>query len=346
MKSFIGKASFAINIIKSKIFRQVIPLQVQLTVTDHCNLRCNYCYADYPARGHKDLSIDEIFKIIDDLKKLGTRRINLVGGEPLSRSDIGDIINYITERNIQCALTTNGYLVPAKLEYVKKLNVLCVSLDGEKIENDANRGEGSFEKAFNAVMIAKEHGIPVQVACVITRKNLYSIEWLLQKGKEFGFQVGFSTLIQKTVDGNKESAPDIPSDDEYRKVIKRIIDLKEDGYPVLFSKKNLEYALNWKYGYDTDKIMGEEPNFDYIKCNAGKNFGIIDVNGDVYPCPTLVDTGKPLNGLKDGMAKAFENASGHNCKTCHIPCQNEFNLMYSLDPSTIFNIIRNYKFKG
>jgi len=196
------------------------------------------------------------------------------------------------------------------------------------------------------VMIAKEHGIPVQVACVITRKNLYSIEWLLQKGKEFGFQVGFSTLIQKTVDGNKESAPDIPSDDEYRKVIKRIIDLKEDGYPVLFSKKNLEYALNWKYGYDTDKVMGEEPNFDYIKCNAGKNFGIIDVNGDVYPCPTLVDTGKPLNGLKDGMAKAFENASDHNCKTCHIPCQNEFNLMYSLDPSTIFNIIRNYKFKG
>ena len=79
---------------------------------------------------------------------------------------------------------------------------------------------------------------------------------------------------------------------------------------------------------------------------AGKNFGIIDVNGDVYPCPTLVDTGKPLNGLKNGMAKAFENASDHNCKTCHIPCQNEFNLMYSLDPSTIFNIIRNYKFKG
>ena len=117
----------------------------------------------------------EIFKIIDDLAILGTRRINLVGGEPLSRSDIGDIINYITEKNIQCALTTNGYLVPAKLEYVKKLNVLCVSLDGEKIENDANRGEGSFEKAFNAIMTAKEHEIPVQVACVITKKNLYSI---------------------------------------------------------------------------------------------------------------------------------------------------------------------------
>jgi len=55
-----------------------------------------------------------------------------------------------------------------------------------------------------------------------------------------------------------------------------------------------QLLLNWKHGYDTDKITGEEPSFDYIKCNAGKNFGIIDVNGDVYPCPTLVDTGKPL----------------------------------------------------
>ena len=80
MKSFIDKASFAANILKSKVFRQVIPLQVQLTVTDHCNLRCGYCYADYPARGHKDLSIVEIFKIIDDLADWVPRELTWLGG--------------------------------------------------------------------------------------------------------------------------------------------------------------------------------------------------------------------------------------------------------------------------
>ena len=95
MKSFIDKARFSSNILKSKVLYQLIPLQAQPTVTDHCNLRCVYYYANYPARGHKDLSIVEIFKIIDDLAILGTRRINLVGGEPLSRSDIGDIIKVL-----------------------------------------------------------------------------------------------------------------------------------------------------------------------------------------------------------------------------------------------------------
>jgi MoaA/NifB/PqqE/SkfB family radical SAM enzyme len=346
MESFIDKVSFAADIVKSKLLGTVVPLQVQLSVTNHCNLRCNYCYADYPVRSHGDLSLGDIFKIVDDLAGMGTRRINLVGGEPLSRPDIGEIINYIVGKKIQCALTTNGYLVPARMEFIKKLNVLCVSMDGDKTEHDANRGDGSFEKAFNAVMLAKKNKVPVQVACVITKKNLYSIEWILQKGKEFGFQVGFSTLVKKTVDGVKEVAPDIPTDDEYRKIISRILELKDEGYPVLFSKKNMEYALNWKYGFEKDRIVGEEPDFDHIKCNAGKNFGMIDVNGDVYPCGALVDTGNPVNGLEQGMAKAFDHASGHDCKTCHLPCMNEFNLMYSLDVSTIWNIVRNYKFKG
>lgn len=342
MRGIWNKTSFAIAILNAKLLGKYKPLQVQLSVTDHCNLRCNYCYASYPDRNHKDLTTKDIIHIINELTNLGTRRINLVGGEPLLRKDIGTIIDHVKAKGIECVMTTNGSLVPKKINDVKKLDLLCVSLDGDREANDANRGKGSYDMAMAAIMLAKENDIPLQVATVITKNNLNSIEYVLEKGKEIGFSVGFSTLISKTVNGKKSVPQDMPSDTEYREVLKKIIKLKDKGYPVLFSKKSLEYALNWRLGYENDKIIGNLPYFKHIKCNAGRFFCIIDVNGDVYPCPTLVDVIKPINALEHGLKRAFEHINNHQCRTCHIPCQNEFNLMYSFDINVLFNIVKNY----
>ncbi|WP_347273857.1 radical SAM protein [Candidatus Kuenenia sp.] len=343
MSEFWNKISFGIDVLKAKMSGQYKPFQVQLSVTNRCNLKCSYCYANYPERTHKELTTDNLFYIIDELKKIGTKRINLVGGEPLLRKDIGKIIDHIKAKGIECVMTSNGYMVSKKINDVKKLDLLCISLDGNREANDANRGKGSYDMAIGAIKLAKENHIPFQVATVITKNNLNSIEYVLEKGKELGFSVGFSTLISQTVHGKKSVPQDMPTDDEYKQILKRLIELKEKGYPVLFSKKSLEYALNWRLGYQKEKFMGEKPDFKYIKCNAGKFFCIIDVNGDVYPCPTLVDVIKPLNCLEHGIKKAFKYVNNHPCYTCHIPCQNEFNLMYSFNLSVLFNIAKNYK---
>lgn len=343
MKGIGSKIRFASAIMKAKLLGEYRPFQVQLSVTDNCNLRCTYCYANYPERGHKNIGTEQVFRIIDELAELGTIRINLVGGEPLLRKDIGEIIDHIKGRGIACAMTSNGYLVRAKIDDVRKLDMLCVSLDGDKEANDANRGEGSYDMAMEAIHLARENNIPLQVATVITKNNLNSMEYLLEMGKELDFPVGFSTMISKTVDHKKDVPPDMPTDQEYRQAIKKILEFKKRGYPVLFSRKTLEYTLNWRYGYERDKIMGQRPDFGFIKCNAGRFFCIIDVNGDIYPCPSLVDVIEPMNCLEHGVKKSFEHINRHECRTCHIPCQNEFNLMYSFDPGVIFNIIKNYR---
>ena len=148
--------------------------------------------------------------------------------------------------------------------------------------------------------------------------------------------------MNKTVDGTKESLDETPSNQEYAQALRRIIELKKEGFPVLFSEKTLDYALNWKMKYDTDRVWGEEPDFDYIKCYAGKYFGIVDVNGDVYPCAATVDAVEPLNGLTHGFKSAFTHASKHNCKTCHVTCLNENNLLYGMDLSVIKNSFKKY----
>jgi MoaA/NifB/PqqE/SkfB family radical SAM enzyme len=338
-----GRAGFAVDILKARLFKQYKPFQVQFSVTNRCNLKCSYCYANYPERGHKDLTTGEIYTIIDELARIGTKRINLVGGEPLLRKDIGSIIDYIKSKKIECAMTSNGYFVPKKINDVKKLDLLCISLDGDREANDANRGEGSYDRAMEAIKVARENGVPLQVATVITKNNIDALEGLLEKGKQLGFAVGFSTLISQTVNGEKITPENITSDKEYKQVIKKLITLKAEGYPVLFSKKALEYALQWKHGYEKDKIIGEKPGPGIINCNAGRFYCIIDVNGDVYPCPALVDVIKPKNVLRNGLREAFKHINDHNCRTCHIPCQNEFNLMYSLNIGVIMNIAKSYK---
>ncbi len=343
MKGILNKIKFAASILTAKILKKYRPFQVQLSVTNHCNLRCNYCYANYPERTHRDIPTQDMIRIINELSETGTRRINLVGGEPLLRKDIGTIIDHIKAKGIECAMTSNGYLVPQKINDVKKLDLLCISLDGDRKANDVNRGVGSYDKAIEAIRLAKKNNIPIQVATVITKNNLNSIEYLLEEGEKIGFTVGFSTLISQSKNGNKSMPPDMPTNDEYREVLKKIISLKDKGYPVLFSKKSIKYALSWPYTYGKDKILGAKPNFKHIECNAGRYFCIIDVNGDVYPCPSLVDVIKPMNCLENGIKAAFKHISNHQCQTCHIPCQNEFNLMYSFDPSVIINIVKNYK---
>jgi MoaA/NifB/PqqE/SkfB family radical SAM enzyme len=338
-----SKFTFGLPILRAKVTGRPIPFQVQFTLTNRCNLKCSYCYADYPNRPSQELTTAQVFTVIDQFVALGTRRFNLVGGEPMIRQDLEQIIDHIKGQGAQCAMTTNGYYARRRLPALEKLDLLCVSLDGQRQAHDACRGAGSYDQAIEAIRLAREVGTPLQIACVLTKHNLNSIEYLLEMGRQVGFSVGFSTLISKTGTSAQERPPYLPTDEECRRALRRIINLKKQGYPVLFSQESLTYALNWKHDYCCDKIIGREPDFDYIACHAGKYFAIIDANGDVYPCPAMVDILEPLNVLRDGAGKALAHAGNHPCKTCHIPCMNDFNLLYSLRPAVVLNVVRNYR---
>lgn len=57
-----------------------------------CNLTCKHCYsisADKDFEG--ELSTDEVFTVMDDLKGFGVPVLILSGGEPLLRPDIFEI---------------------------------------------------------------------------------------------------------------------------------------------------------------------------------------------------------------------------------------------------------------
>ena len=74
-----------------------------------CNLNCLHCYSlssDTDFAG--ELSTDEVYTVMDDLKAFGVPVLILSGGEPLLRPDIFDITRRAKEMGFYVGLSSNG----------------------------------------------------------------------------------------------------------------------------------------------------------------------------------------------------------------------------------------------
>src|SRR5918996_868368 len=88
---------------------------LRLSVTDRCNLRCQYCMPeqDYVWLPKEDiLHFEEIERLVDVFLDLGVRRVRLTGGEPLLRKDLPVLVERLARRDgiDDLAMTTNGVL--------------------------------------------------------------------------------------------------------------------------------------------------------------------------------------------------------------------------------------------
>ncbi|HQZ40947.1 MAG TPA: GTP 3',8-cyclase MoaA [Vicinamibacterales bacterium] len=109
---------------------------LRLSVTDRCNLRCQYCMpeADYLWLPREDLlQFEEIEQLVDHFLDLGVEKVRLTGGEPLLRRDLPDLVARLAPRTRirDLAMTTNGVLLAGAAADLKRagLHRVTVSLD-------------------------------------------------------------------------------------------------------------------------------------------------------------------------------------------------------------------------
>jgi len=109
---------------------------LRLSVTDRCNLRCEYCMpeTDYVWLPREDvLHFEETSALVDIFLSLGVDKVRLTGGEPLLRRDLPELVRMIAAKPglTDLALTTNGVLLAGQAEALKAagLGRITVSLD-------------------------------------------------------------------------------------------------------------------------------------------------------------------------------------------------------------------------
>jgi cyclic pyranopterin phosphate synthase len=109
---------------------------LRISVTDRCNLRCQYCMpeADYAWLPRESLlDFEEIATIADAFVETGVDRVRITGGEPLLRRHLPRLVELLAARPGICdlALTTNGVLLADQARALRSagLHRLTVSLD-------------------------------------------------------------------------------------------------------------------------------------------------------------------------------------------------------------------------
>ena len=109
---------------------------LRVSVTDRCNLRCNYCmpqeeYVWLPRQ--ELLTFEEIARLVEVFTSLGVEDVRLTGGEPLLRRDLPQLVRMLAAnpRIRDLALTTNGVLFAEQGESLRAagLHRVTLSLD-------------------------------------------------------------------------------------------------------------------------------------------------------------------------------------------------------------------------
>ncbi len=109
---------------------------LRISVTDRCNMRCQYCMPeeDYVWLPRESiLTFEEIARLVGVFAELGVDKVRLTGGEPLLRHDLTTVVGMIRreERVRDLALTTNGLLLAKYAAPLRRagLRRVTVSLD-------------------------------------------------------------------------------------------------------------------------------------------------------------------------------------------------------------------------
>lgn len=330
------KAVIGAKILSSRLLGRPRPFFLQFSLLNDCVSRCVYCNA--PNRSGTRLPTAELRRVLGEFARLGTVRVKLYGGEPLLHQDIVEIIREVKRLGMRCAMVTNGLLFEEKMEAVRLLDEIIISLDGSEVAHDRQRGQGTWKRVLRAVEACAAEGLDFFLTATVTRQNLGEVEWLLDTARRFGVMVNFQ-LTQFCEELFGPSARDyMPSPEEARAVLRRIIAAKEAGAPVLFTARSYRHTLDWPdYAYERREEVGRPS-----PCMAGRYFVQMEPDGDIYPCFLQIGSFEPLNVTRDGVEVAWRHAQRHQCHDCYNTWLNENKAIFSLRPAVVANFWRHY----
>jgi len=174
---------------------------LRISVTDRCNLRCQYCmpepdYAWLPRESILDF--EEIAVLADVFTTLGVDRMRLTGGEPLLRRDLPALIRLLAARPAirDLALTTNGVLLAPQARRLRAagLHRLTVSLD--TLRRDRFQAIARFDElpaVLAGIDAAAAAGFAsLKIDTVVMRgRNDDELQPILEFGRNAGAEVRF-----------------------------------------------------------------------------------------------------------------------------------------------------------
>ena len=261
-----------------------------------CNLTCKHCYSisadkDFPG----ELSTEEVFTVMDDLKAFRVPVLILSGGEPLLRPDIFDIARRAKGLGFYVGLSSNGTLITeANIDAIVDVgfDYVGVSLDGLGATHDKfRRMEGAFEASLAGIRLCRDRGIKVGVRYTMTQDNAQDLPGLLKLIEAEGIDKFYFSHLNYAGRGNKNRRTDA-----HHQATRQAMDLLFDtcwdyqqrGLEKEFVTGNNDadgvYLLHWVQRKFPEQAAHIQGKLEQWGGNAsGVNVANIDNLGNIHP---------------------------------------------------------------
>ena len=309
-----------------------------LNVSNMCNLRCKYCYAnggsyhsdeDLMTKEMAEKSLNKFYTFFDEIEI-----VQIFGGEPtMNMPVVRFICEYISERNsilgaaTKIGLVTNGTLMTEEfIELVKKHDIqVTVSYDGEPKVNDLMRvyasGKGTSDVILNNVKRLREvTEQPTTIEVTYNQNHINSGVGIIDIIKFINNTVGNIPLHIVPAGGDTECYYVLNNRDEFIKSV-------DDVFQNSTNTNVYTYSLVQRI---VTSLMTKKSS-KYI-CEAGLGSLTVSTKGDIYPCFMFTDDESLNYGniedadifnsekLRKGLKKLaqFNKEENEQCKNCFI----------------------------
>lgn len=278
-----------------------VPVHVVWEITLACDLKCLHCGSRAGQRRPDELSTSECLDVVDQLARLGTREITLIGGEAYLRSDWTEIVRHIRSYGIYCGMQSGARnLTDDRMRAAVDagLQGIGVSIDGLPETHDHVRGvPGSFDKAMDALHRAKSLGLNTSVNTVIGRQTYPQLPEIMDRIIEAGathWQIQLMVAMGNAVDhdGLLMQPYQIP---EFMDLLARLYCDGLERDLLIMAGNNIgyfgPYERFWR-GYHDEYTH-------WSGCAAGQNVIGLEADGTVKGCPSLATVGFAGGNVRD-----------------------------------------------
>lgn len=242
--------------IYAEMNRRSVPYGVNLEITAVCNLDCVHCYHVMPPA--YEMSSREICKLLDELAALGAMELTITGGEPLSRSDFGEILGHAVGRNgFSVKVFSNLTLLDEAMARtiaetgVNRVETTLLGPDARLHDSMAGMN-GAFDRTVAGIRLLKDHSVSVAAKTVAMKENVGRLDELYRFAATLGVPFRHDDGLFVEAGGGRRPLAHRIRDREVRRLRRTAGEGK------------------------STRIRGS--------CNAAKSVASIGPGGDVYPC--------------------------------------------------------------
>ena len=270
------------------------PFLVIWELTQACDLACVHCRAcAIENRSPFELSTEEGFRLLEEVRSFGDPLMVFTGGDPLKRPDLFPLLEKSVQLGLRTTVTPSAtpLLTENAIEQFQNCGVarMAISLDGPDAESHDGfrRVTGSFERTILALQHAQQIGLQTQVNTTVTRHNVGRLSEIANLVMGAGAKLWSVFFLVAT--GRASASQDLTAE-EYEEVFAFLYNLSKSAP---FDIKTTEAQHYRRYVAQRRKAEGagkagtRQVSPEIIQrqagINDGKGFVFVSHTGEIFP---------------------------------------------------------------